>query len=111
MTSLTAAASIVVALCALTTTATASEPACKGILKRLNSGMPNNDHLVTGEAICDGPWKLGISDDHQFGLWKDGFGLYELFATGADKVEVSESDDGTESLLTVYGMTEDDIVW
>ena len=80
-------------------------------MKRLNSGMPNNDHLVTGEAICDGPWKLGISDDHQFGLWKDGL-LYELFATGAAyKVEVSESDDGTESFLTVYGMTEIDIVW
>jgi len=108
----TTAASIVVALCVIATTANASnEPSCKGILKRLNSGMPSNDHLVTGEAICDGPWKLGISNGLQFGLWKDGFGLYELFATGAEKVEVSESDDGTKSFLTVYGMTDDDIVW
>jgi len=111
-------AAIAVALGAIATTVNGStyeEPTCKlgpfGPLKRLNSNMPNNDHLIADEAICDTPWKLGINNDHQFGLWRDGFGLYELFATGANKVQVAKSEDGTESYLTVYGMTDDDIVW
>ena len=106
--------SIAVAFCAIASTASGStynEPSCKLGLKRLNSDMPNNDHLVVDEAICDGPWKLGINEHHQFGLWRDEIGLYELFATGAHKIQVAESEDGTESYLTVYGMTDDDIVW
>ena len=112
--SITTTTSIAVALCAIASTANGNvydEPSCKLGLKRLNSDMPNNDHLINGEAICDGPWKLGINDHHQFGLWRDEIGLYELFATGAHKVQVAESEDGTESYLTVYGMTDDDIVW
>ena len=103
-----------VAFCAIASIASGSmydEPSCKLGLKRLNSGMPNNDHLVVDEAICDGPWKLGINEHHQFGLWRDEIGLYELFATGAHKVQVAESEEGTESYLTVYGKTDDDIVW
>ena len=112
--SIATSASVAAVLCAIASTANGNvydEPSCKLGLKRLNSDMPNNDHLMNGEAICDGPWKLGINDHHQFGLWRDEIGLYELFATGAHKVQVAESEDGTESYLTVYGMTDDDIVW
>ena len=82
------------------------EPDCNG-LKRLVAN--DNPYLTKNRAICDGPWRLGINKNGVFALWNDG-NIFQEFATDADILEVSDTDDGKEAFASVYD-AEGQIIW
>mmetsp|Transcript_24655 Transcript_24655/g.53740 ORF Transcript_24655/g.53740 Transcript_24655/m.53740 type:complete len:293 (+) Transcript_24655:182-1060(+) len=83
------------------------EPDCIGSTRL--TATDAEPSIGKNRAICDEPYKLGISHDGVFALWKDG-AVLEEYATGADTLEVTDNWDGTESFVSVYD-DDEQLIW